>query len=98
MHGYFYKSDVLGQEAELKEIRTFANTLVFSVVKLDEVTPEMIRDIGSGDWDKLDPALLDGMAERINLLESMDYIWPKPSGMKKPFAPSPAPMEPILLA
>jgi|GEM_PF-2561258 len=73
-HGYFYKNDVLGNGKELKEIREFANTLVFSLAQYDALTPEMIRVIADGDWEKLDPALFDGMAERIDLLESMDYV------------------------
>lgn len=67
-HGYFYKNDVLGNEAELKEVREFANMLVFSLIHLEDPTPETIRIIASGEWGKLDLSLFDGAAERIDLL------------------------------
>lgn len=73
-HGYFYKNEVLGHEKELREIRTFANMLVFSLADLSAITPETIRTIADGEMGKLDPAILDGMAKRIDLLESMDYV------------------------
>lgn len=73
-HGYFYKNNVLGNENELKEIRKFANTLVFSLVQFDELTPEMVHNIADANWDAFDPAVFDGMAKRIDLLESLDYV------------------------
>ncbi|MEN8193809.1 MAG: hypothetical protein ABFS12_13385 [Bacteroidota bacterium] len=73
-HGYFYKNEVLENEEELKEIRKFANMIVFATAKFDPITPEIIRTVGNGDFDKLDPKIFDDMSARIKLLESMDYI------------------------
>lgn len=73
-HGYFYKNDVLGNEKELKEIREFANMLVFSLVDLGSITPETIRNFSDGDMENLDSGLFEGMAKRIEILESMDYV------------------------
>ena len=73
-HGYFYKNDVLKNKKELKEIRKFANMMVFSLAQYDVITTNMVKDIMNGDMDKLDSKLFDGMAERIDLLEKMDYV------------------------
>jgi len=73
-HGYFYKNDNLNNIKELKEIRKFANMLVFSLVRYETVTPETVRDIMDGNVEKLDPKIFDEMAKRIELLESMDYV------------------------
>ena len=72
-HGYFYKNDVLKNKKELKEIRKFANMLVFSLAQYDTITTNMVTDIMNGDMDKLDPKIFDGMTKRIEILEAMDY-------------------------
>jgi len=33
-HGYFYKNEVMDNEEELKTIRKFTNTIIFSTLKL----------------------------------------------------------------
>jgi len=48
--------------------------MVFSLAQYDAITTNMVTDIMNGDMDKLDPKIFDGMAERIDLLESMDYV------------------------
>jgi len=73
-YGYFYKNDVLKNKKELKEIRKFANTLVFSLIQFDTVTPEMVNQIMEGNLEKFDSKIFDDMAKRINMLESMDYV------------------------
>ena len=73
-HGYFYKNDVLKHENELREIRKFANTLVFSLIQSSDFTPEAIRHLATGNWDTLGKAVFDDMARRIQLVESLDYV------------------------
>ena len=73
-YGYFYKNDVLGNERELKEIRKFANTLIFSLIQFDTVTPKMVNQIMEGNLEKFDSKVFDDMAKRIDILESMDYV------------------------
>jgi len=53
-YGYFYKNDVLKNKKELKKIRKFANTLVFSLIQFDEVTPKMVNQIMEGNLEKFD--------------------------------------------
>jgi len=45
-------------EKELKEIRKFANTLVFSLIQFDTVTPEMVNQIMKGNLEKFDSKIL----------------------------------------
>ncbi|MEN8248851.1 MAG: hypothetical protein ABFS32_07955 [Bacteroidota bacterium] len=73
-HGYFYKNDVLENSEELKEIRKFANMLVFSTIKLDSITPQMVRNYIDGDLNAIGDKGLKDIGRRIDLLESMDYI------------------------
>ncbi|MEN8202819.1 MAG: hypothetical protein ABFS28_09510 [Bacteroidota bacterium] len=73
-HGYFFKNEAMADTAELQGIREFANMLVFSMVRIDSITPEMIELIMEGKMHKLDQALFNEMGRRIDLLESMDYI------------------------
>jgi hypothetical protein len=73
-YGYFYKNDVLKNKKELKEIREFANMLVFSLIQFDTVTPEMVNQIMEGNLEKFDSKIFDDMAKRIDILESMDYV------------------------
>ncbi len=72
-HGYFYKNENL-EYKELKEIREFANMLVFSMMRFDSLTTEMIRNIADGNIDKFAPSVFDEMNRRIELLESLDYV------------------------
>jgi hypothetical protein len=72
-HGYFYKNENL-EYKELKEIREFANMLVFSMIRFDSLTTEMIRNIADGNIDKFAPSVFDEMNRRIELLESLDYV------------------------
>lgn len=73
-HGYFYKNEELSDTAELKEIREFANMLVFSMVRMDRITTEMVGHIMDGHMEKLDSSIFEEMGRRIELLESMDFV------------------------
>lgn len=73
-HGYFFKDEVLDKEEDLKELRKFTNMMVFSLAKIEPISPELIRTVANGDLDKLDPEIFDDMSKRISLLESMDYV------------------------
>jgi hypothetical protein len=73
-HGYFYKNEVLDNKEELKAIREFANTIVFSTFDLKTVTPQTIKALIDGNIDVLGEKFFIDMSKRIDLLESMDYV------------------------
>ncbi|MEN8155761.1 MAG: hypothetical protein ABFS10_02330 [Bacteroidota bacterium] len=73
-HGYFFKNEAMDDTSELMRIREFANMLVFSMVRMDRITPEMVGQIMNGQMEKMDPDIFDEMGRRIELLESMDYV------------------------
>ncbi len=50
-HGYFFKNEAMSDIAELKEIREFDNMLVFSMVRFNNITTEMIGHIMDGQME-----------------------------------------------
>jgi len=73
-HGYFYKNEILGNEKELKAIREYSNTIVFSTFDLKVVTPQLIKSLIDGNLDNFRDDFFADMGKRIDLLESMNYV------------------------
>jgi hypothetical protein len=73
-HGYFFRSDVLDHEDELRRMRAFTDTMVFFLLAHDDLTTETVQGLLAGKIESYGPAEFDKARRRITLLESMDYV------------------------